>query len=285
VCFTRGNGIARATLNNISNASVGADSLVEDLPALLLVGGMGTRLRPVLSEKPKPLAPVGGIPFLELLVLQLRSQGIRRLVMCTGYQARQIKEEFGDGRKWDVTIEYSNEPSALGTAGAVKFAEHFLSQASDFLVMNGDSFLEFDCRQLLRFHREHGGWASIAVRRVANAARYGTVHVDAQNRVVRFSEKMGIDAPGLINGGVYVFKRAILKQIPEGPASLEKVVLPGILEHGAFVLEQNGMFIDIGTPEDYARAQALYRNLSEAALSDPQVGQKSGCISSPEGQK
>jgi D-glycero-alpha-D-manno-heptose 1-phosphate guanylyltransferase len=242
------------------------------VPALLLVGGMGTRLRPVLQGKPKPLAPVGEVPFLELLVLQLRSQGIRRMVMCTGYQARQIQEEFGDGRKWGVTIEYSTEPRPLGTAGAIKFAERFLSQSSNFLVMNGDSFLEFNCLELLRFHQEHGGSATIAVRRVADAARYGTVHVDGQNRVVRFSEKIGTEEPGLVNGGVYIFKRAIPRHIPEGPVSLENDVLPGLLEQGAFALEQNGMFIDIGTPEDYARAQALYYRLSEAALSDPRLG-------------
>jgi D-glycero-alpha-D-manno-heptose 1-phosphate guanylyltransferase len=249
------------------NTPVRRDSSLEEIPVLLLVGGMGTRLRPVLSSKPKPLAPVGDIPFLELVVLQLRSQGIRRLVMCTGHQADQIKEEFSDGRRWDVSIEYSNEPKPLGTAGAIKFAERFLTQASDFLVMNGDSLLELDFRKFMQFHLEHGGWASIAVRRVPETARYGTVQVDELNRVVRFSEKMGIKEPGIVNGGVYAFKREILQQIPEGAASLEKDVLPGILEHGAFAFEEHGMFIDIGTPEDYARAQALYQTLSEAALS------------------
>lgn len=238
---------------------------------MLLVGGMGTRLRSVVSSKPKPLAPVGDIPFLELLVLQLRSQGIRRLVMCTGYQAEQVQGEFGDGRKWGVRIEYSNEPRPLGTAGAIKFAEQLLLQASDFLVMNGDSFLQFDFRQFNRFHREHCGLASIAVRGVPDASRYGTVHLDDRDRVVGFREKMGIAEPGIINGGVYLFKRAILQHIPEGPASLEKDVLPRILESGAFALKQNGIFIDIGTPEDYARAQALYNSLSHAALSDPRA--------------
>src|SRR5260370_30488540 len=85
---------------------------------------MGTRLRPVLSSKPKPLAPIGDVPFLELLILQLRSQGIRRLVMCTGFQTQQIEEALGDGRKWDVAIEYSKESSPLGTAGAVKPSGH-----------------------------------------------------------------------------------------------------------------------------------------------------------------
>ena len=259
-------------MNKCGNTSVHRDSLLDNIPALLLVGGMGTRLRSVLSSKPKPLAPVGEIPFLELLVLQLRSQGIRRMVMCTGHQADQIKQEFGDGRKWDVSIEYSNEPLPMGTAGAIKLAEPFLLETADFLVMNGDSFLELDFRQFIRFHQERGGWASIAVRRVPDAARYGTVHLDELNRVVRFSEKMGNQEPGVVNGGVYLFKRAILEHIPEGTASLEKDVLPGILEHGVVAFEQHGMFIDIGTPEDYARAQALCHNLSEAALSHPRAG-------------
>ena len=235
---------------------------------LLLVGGMGTRLRPVLSGKPKPLAPIGDISFLEMLVLQLRSQGLRNLVMCTGFEADQIHQEFGDGHKWNVNINYSDETRPLGTAGAIKLAEGFLQKSPDFVVMNGDSFLELDLRRLIRFHREHGGLATIAVRRVPDAARYGTVHVDAQNRVTRFSEKLGIESPGIINGGVYVFKRDLLNNIPDGPASLEKDVLPALPNQSIFALEQNGMFIDIGTPEDYARAQALYKSLSQAATSD-----------------
>src|SRR5262249_9138956 len=95
-----------------------------------------------------------------------------------------------------------------------------------------------------------------------------------QNRVVRFSEKMGIPEPGLINGGVYVFKNEVLRLIPDGPASLEKDVLPGLVECRAFAFEQNGLFIDIGTPEDYARAQALHQRLSETALANPQTGRR-----------
>jgi len=239
-----------------------------DVPVLLLVGGMGTRLRSVVSDKPKPLAPIGDISFLELLVLQLRAQGLHHLIMCTGFQAGQIQQKFGVGREWNVTIDYSEETRPLGTAGATKLAGRFVLNAPDFVVMNGDSFLELDFGQLIRFHREHGGLASIAVRRVPDAARYGTVHIGAENRVVRFSEKMGIPEAGVINGGVYIFNREVLHHIPDGPSSLEKDVLPGLLSHGVFALEQNGMFIDIGTPEDYARAQALYESLSQAALLD-----------------
>lgn len=240
---------------------------VNEMPVLLLVGGMGTRLQSVLPSKPKPLAPIRGVSFLELLMLQLRSQQFRRIVMCTGHLADQIEEEFGDGRKWGVEIEYSRESRPLGTAGAVKFAAPHVAEASDFLVANGDSFLEVDFPHLIAVHQRKGGLVSMALRRVPDAARFGTVTVDPQDRVVSFNEKTGVAAPGLINGGVYVFKRAILEHIPEGQVSLEKDTFPRILEHGVYALEQHGLFIDIGTPEDYARAQTLHRTLYEAAVS------------------
>ena len=249
--------------------NAGNDVGSEDIKAVLLVGGMGTRLRSVVPSKPKPLASVGGNSFLELLIRQLRYQGIRRLVMCTGYLGNQIENEFGDGSKWGVAVEYSQEPQQLGTAGAVKLAQRYLQDVPDFLVMNGDSFLEIDFRQLIQFHRAHGGVVSMAVRRVQNATRYGTVKVDAGGRVVGFSEKTGCDSPGLINAGVYVFNRGVLDHIPDGPASLERDVFPQLLDHGMYALEQHGMFIDIGTPEDYARAQQLCERLHELAVQRP----------------
>jgi D-glycero-alpha-D-manno-heptose 1-phosphate guanylyltransferase len=257
---------------NSTNTPTRLDTLREDLLAVLLVGGMGTRLQSILPSMPKPLAPVGKVPFLQLLVLQLRSQGFRRVVMCTGHRADQIEEEFGDGHKWDIAIEYSKELRPLGTAGALKFAERYLSKACDFLVMNGDSFLELDFRQFIRFHRGHDGLMSMAARKVTDAARYGTVQVGTQNRVTGFCEKTGSHAPGLVNGGVYLFNRAILEHLPEGPSNLEQDVFPLLLERGIYALEQHGMFIDIGTPEDYARAQALYETLYQAAVLESQSG-------------
>jgi NDP-sugar pyrophosphorylase family protein len=246
------------------------DVAQQSIPAVLLVGGIGTRLQPVLPVTPKPLAPIGDAPFLQLLVRQLRSQGIRRLVMCTGHLADQVEKEFSDGHKWDVEITYSRESHPLGTAGAVKLAERHLPEVSDFLVMNGDSFLELDFRELIRFHRGHNGLISMALRRVPDAQRYGTVQLDAHNRVVGFREKIGAPVPGIVNGGVYVFKRAMLQYIPDGSASLEKDVFPLLLEHGVYALEQQGMFIDIGTPEDYARAQTLCHSLYQAVDEGPQ---------------
>ena len=231
---------------------------------MLLVGGLGTRLRSLVPSAPKPLAPVGDRPFLELLIRQLHGQGIPNLVMCSGYLADQIEVEFGDGRDLGVAIEYSKETQPLGTAGAVKLAQTHLQSMSEFLVMNGDSFLEIDLRQLVKFHRAHGGLATVAVVPVENAGRYGTVHSDSSHRVTAFSEKTGNDSPGLINAGVYVFSRAILDQIPVGPASLEKDIFPKILDQGVYAAEQRGMFIDIGTPGDYARAQVLLNRLYRA---------------------
>jgi len=254
------------TSNPKENIPPRFDAPPEDIPAVLLVGGMGTRLQPILPSTPKPLARVGNMPFLELLVLQLRSQGIRRMVMCSGHLADQIEGAFGDGRKWDVEINYSKESQPLGTAGAVKFAERHLQQASDFLVMNGDSFLELDFRQFIRFHRDHGGLISVAVRKVPDATRYGTVELDKHHRVIGFSEEKGAPVPGIVNGGVYLFNHATLEHIPQGPTSLEKDIFPHLLEHGVYALEQHGMFIDIGTPEDYARAQTLCQSLYQAAL-------------------
>lgn len=232
---------------------------------MLLVGGLGTRLRSVVPSAPKPLAAVGGQSFLELLVRQLRNQGITNLVMCTGYLGEQVQSEFGDGRSWGVAIEYSQEMAPLGTAGAVKLAQAYLQDVPEFLVMNGDSFLEIDFDQLTRFHRGRGGLASMAVLQVDNAARYGTVKMEAQGRVIGFSEKTGCEDSGVVNGGVYVFNRAVLESIPEGPASLERDVFPRILHRGVYALKQLGMFIDIGTPEDYARAQQLHGRLYESA--------------------
>jgi D-glycero-alpha-D-manno-heptose 1-phosphate guanylyltransferase len=253
-------------VNHKANPPQGSEPDQVDIPAVLLVGGIGTRLQSVISSTPKPLAPVGDAPFLQLLVRQLRSQGIRRLVMCTGHLADQVEKEFGDGHRWDVEIVYSKELSPLKTAGALKLAKCHLDRYKDFLVLNGDSFLEMDFHEFIRLHRKHGGLITMAAPKVPDAARYGTLQLDANNRVIGFREKMGAPVAGIINGGVYAFQRSILQHIPEGRASLETDIFPRLLEHGVYAVEQQGMFIDIGTPEDYARAQSLCQSLYQAAL-------------------
>jgi len=237
----------------------------QNIPVLLLVGGMGTRLRSVVPNAPKPLATVGDKSFLELLVLQLREQGFRQLVMCSGYLADQIENHFGDGSRWDVSIEYSKESQPLGTGGAVKLAEPLLRGCSTFVVMNGDSFMESNFEELLRNHSAQKALLTMAVRRVENAGRYGTVQISPDQRITGFAEKTGSETPGIVNAGIYVFDSKILEEIAPGASSLERDLFPNILGRGVHAVEQKGMFIDIGTPEDYARAQQIFDRLFEAA--------------------
>lgn len=238
------------------------------MKAVLLVGGLGTRLRPAVPSLPKALASVGDRPFLELLVRQLAAQRICHLVMCTGYLAEQVEAVFQDGSGLGVTIEYSNEAVPLGTGGALKLAQSYLRHESEFLLLNGDSFFEIDFNELIGFHRKHGGLATIAAVRVENASRYGTVQVRPDSRVIGFAEKAGKNAPGIVNAGVYVFGSAVLAQIPDGPVSLERDVFPQILERGVYAAERQGLFIDIGTPEDYARARDMCDRLANAAVTN-----------------
>jgi D-glycero-alpha-D-manno-heptose 1-phosphate guanylyltransferase len=229
-----------------------------NIKAVLLVGGLGTRLRPVIRSAPKSLAPIGDRSFLELLVWQLANQRIRRLVMCTGYLADCIEGEFGNGQRFGVEIEYSREPEALGTAGAIKFAQRYLEGLPYFLALNGDSFLDIDLNHLIETHQIHDGLATIAAVSVDDASCYGTVFTDPQDRIVEFCEKTGKNSPGVINGGVYVFSSAIFRHIPNGFVSLERDVFPQILDEGVYALRHDGTFIDIGTPADYSRAQQLF---------------------------
>ena len=236
--------------------------MIHDIKAIILVGGLGTRLRSVVPSKPKVLASIGERSFLDLLVQQLSEHGVRQLVMCTGYLADQIESRFGDGTRWNVSIQYSKEEMLLGTAGALRLAQRYVANIPEFLVLNGDSFLEINFQELVGFHREHRrAAATIAVVRVEDASRYGTVNVDSSDRIIGFAEKAGRNAPGLVNGGVYVFSQAVWHSIPEGPASLERDVFPQLIDQGVYAREQHGIFVDIGTPADYVRAQALLRQV------------------------
>ncbi len=201
------------------------------------------------------------------MIRQLKHQGIRHVILCTGYLADQVENEFGDGRALGLEIRYSKELEPLGTAGAIKLAQSHLGVASEFLVMNGDSFLEISLAPFLQFHRDHRALVSMAVVKVEDSSRYGTVQVDSAQKVIGFVEKAGSNGPGWINAGVYIFSPEVLQYIPEGRSSLEKDVFPHLLGKGVYAQEHSGMFIDIGTPDDYARAQQLCDRLYDAALS------------------
>jgi NDP-sugar pyrophosphorylase family protein len=227
------------------------------LKAAILVGGLGTRLRPVVSDRPKPLAEVAGKPFLLYLLEQLLGQGVREVVLCAGYRWREIEAQLGDGASLGMCIEYSVEDKPLGTGGALRNAQRFLS--STFLALNGDSHVKYDLASLTRFHFEQRSQATLGLAKAADVRAYGHVQVDAQLRIRAFEEKVeaGIGG-GLVNAGVYVLEPAVLRLIPEGrQVSLERETFPALVHNGApmFGYTLGSSLLDIGTPEGYARSQ------------------------------
>jgi NDP-sugar pyrophosphorylase family protein len=232
------------------------DGELGSLAVVILAGGLGTRLRSVLPERPKCLAPVGAHSFLEVQIDLLRRQGARRFVLCVGHQAGQVRQAFGDGREWDIRIDYSEETERLlGTGGALKQAEGFITPRA--LVLNGDTFFALDYAGFVRFHlgQRPAPVASLALARVSDASRYGEVVLDgAGASVVEFQEKRPRSAarPAWVNGGAYVVERELLASIPAGErCSLENDGFPRALAAGRRLaaLTSGTPFYDIGTPE------------------------------------
>jgi NDP-sugar pyrophosphorylase family protein len=225
--------------------------------AIILAGGLGTRLRGTVDGVPKSMAPVAGRPFLEFLLLQLRRSGFAGAVVCAGYRAGQLRAEFGDGSRWGIELAYSVEPEPLGTAGAIRLARPLL-RGRRWLLMNGDSFFGISLAELVAADRHARATATIALASVDDARRYGRVECAPDGVVTRFVEKSDADGAGLVNAGIYVLGAAVLAAIPAGrPVSLEREVLPGFVGHGLHGVPFDAPFIDIGAPDDYRRAQRL----------------------------
>jgi D-glycero-alpha-D-manno-heptose 1-phosphate guanylyltransferase len=248
-----------------------AGSEISEIPVLILAGGLGTRLRSVFDSGPKSMAPIGDRPFLEYLFMQLTQAGFQKLTLCVGYGRSQIEKWAGDGRQWGLRINYSAEPEPRGTAGAVKLAAMPIGH-DVFVVMNGDSFLAIDLRQLVHEHLHSDAWATIALATVRDATRYGTVELTPQGRIRAFLEKPSSsgDARGehLISGGIYVFRKAVLDFVPELKAvSLEREIFPQLLAKGVKGFVSDGYFIDIGLPDDFSRAQSELPDWFSSSLS------------------
>lgn len=238
-----------------------------DLPVVILAGGLGTRLRTVLPDRPKALAPIGSRPFLQIQIELLRAQGARRFVLCVGHLAHQIEQALGDGRRLGVRIDYSREGGRLlGTAGALKRAERFFQPHA--LVLNGDTFFALDYSRLVERHRTErrraGVLATIALARAPDASPYGSVLLDGSGSYVAgFAEKQR-GAPGAaawVNAGAYVVERAMLDRLaPEEPCSLEREAFPEVLRSGGRIaaVTSEQPFFDIGTPEGLETFAAFY---------------------------
>lgn len=227
--------------------------------AFVLAGGLGTRLRGVINDRPKPLAPVDGTPFIEILLNSLAAKGIREFVLLTGYKGEMIEQHFMSLNKAGVTIRCLLEEIPLGTGGAVKNAARFATDPS--LLVNGDTFFDADVDQLARFHRERGADVTLSLFEVDDVSRYGSVLTDHRGTITRFCEKEeGKGGPGLINAGVSLLSKDFVYSLPDGQFSMERDIFPSLVGSGRmFGLRQQGAFFDIGTPESYAAFQAFVR--------------------------
>lgn len=216
------------------------------MKAIILAGGLGTRLRSVLRDRPKPMAIVAEHPFLEFLILQLRSAGIKDIILSIGYKVDCIRGYFKRGERWNIRICYSVEDEPLGTAGAIKRALSAI-QDETVVAMNGDSFFAVDFKKMIGVHKKKKAKMTIAVRRCKDSHRYGSVVFDPSGVVLSFNEK-NKKLTGTINAGIYCIDREILHMIPDGNVSLEKEIFPKLINNGLNVFENDGFFVDIGTP-------------------------------------
>lgn len=221
----------------------------------ILAGGLGTRLRPVISDVPKPLAPVNGKPFLFILLNKLASLGVSQVVMLTGYMHDKIVEACSDGADFGLRIRYSKEESPLGTAGALANAAPLFENESEIVLMNGDTYLDAELKDFITQPLRPDLMGRIGILACEDSARYGSVKLNKQHIIEAFNEKQA-QSTGLINAGIYKLSTRIFDHIPTGvTVSLERDTFPKIIrecgKNGLEGLELHGKLTDIGTPESY----------------------------------
>lgn len=231
--------------------------------AIILAGGFGTRLQSVVSDVPKPMAPINGEPFLNYIFSYLKHYGIESVVLSTGYLADKITSYYKNHYS-DINIQYTKEEIPLGTGGGIRLAME-KCKSKDVLVLNGDSFFDVNLdvynQQYDRFQPD----CSLALRKVENAARYGTITLGNHADIIAFKEKDGKEKSGLINGGVYILNREtyLSKTLSNMAFSIEKDFFETrINELNIYGFEHQGYFIDIGIPEDYTKAQDDFKRFA-----------------------
>lgn len=229
--------------------------------AVLLVGGQGTRLRPLTLTTPKPLLPVAGVPFLTHQLAALRKAGVEHVVLATSYRAEIFEETFGDGSPVGLQLTYLHEDAPLGTGGAIRNAAAGLRSRPDdpVVILNGDVLSGHDLGGQLAYHRSRDADVTLHLVEVSDARAYGCVPTDDDGRVIAFLEKVDNPVTSWINAGAYVFRRAIIDTIPLGDVvSVERETFPALLASGADVLawKESAYWCDVGTPESLIRCSA-----------------------------
>jgi D-glycero-alpha-D-manno-heptose 1-phosphate guanylyltransferase len=237
------------------------------IDTIILAGGKGTRLSGILPDIPKPMAPINGKPFLDILLLQLSAYpDIKKVILSVGYKSEIIIDRYNNSVAYNFKIMFSEEKVPLGTGGATKKAL-FLVKTEDVLILNGDSYIEVNIDSLINCHITNNASITIVLKKIINANRYGRVKINDQNRILSFEEKNRSNHPGLINAGVYLIKKSLFNDInKDREISFEREILPGLIKSSAYGYVANGQFIDIGIPDDYIRAQTELAQLAHKTI-------------------
>jgi mannose-1-phosphate guanylyltransferase len=225
------------------------------MQALVLVGGEGTRMRPLTSVMPKPVLPLVDRPFAAYMIDWLGRHGVSEIVMACGFMADEVRGVLGDGPAGGPRIRYVSEPEPRGTAGGIRYAERLLEHR--FLALNGDILADLDLTALIAEHERREATATIALHPVEDPAGYGLVRRKDDGEIVEFVEKPGDDRNDTheINAGAYVLERSLLAEVPEGrEVSIEREVFPRLVGRGLVGVRLEGYWMDIGTPERYLQA-------------------------------
>ncbi len=229
--------------------------------ALVLAGGLGTRLRPITNEIPKQLMPIHGKTIMEHVFDLFKKHGIKDIILCVGYKADKFKEYFGDGKKFNVNITYVVEKKPMGTAGPIRLAKDLLKDT--FIVCNADELKDIDLFDMYLNHKENDSKATIALTTVEDPSNYGVAKLQG-NKILEFVEKpKKEEAPSnLINSGLYIFEPEVIDYIPNGKSMLEKDVFPKLAEdEKLFGYIFSGQWFDTGTLERYEKAMKEWKDL------------------------
>ncbi|HLC94521.1 MAG TPA: sugar phosphate nucleotidyltransferase [Patescibacteria group bacterium] len=227
--------------------------------AVILAGGKGEKLRPYTYELPKPLLPIKGRPILEHLIENLRMADVREIILCVGYLGDKIREYFGDGKKWGVKIQYSEEKTPVGTGGAIKKIRAFVKD-DPFLVLHGDILTNLNLTDIINFHKDQASKATVALVSTKDPSLFGQFELHG-SKIVGFYERTrkGEEKSYLVNTGVYVFNKAIFDYFPNKPAFMLENILQNLIgkkELSGFVFEDQ--WFDVGTAENYGEAIKKY---------------------------
>jgi mannose-1-phosphate guanylyltransferase len=227
--------------------------------AILLVGGMGTRLMPLTSKTPKPMLQVAGVPFTEHQIRKAAQAGITEIVLATSYKAELFEPYFGNGEKFGIKIKYAVEKTALGTGGGIRNAAAFLDDCDQVVIFNGDVLSGHDLSAQIKFHIKNNAEVTLYLTKVSDARAYGCVELSADSQVKSFLEKMENPVSDLINAGCYIFNRKVIDQIPANQViSVERDTFPNLLSSGVKVCGylDNSYWLDIGNPAALVKASA-----------------------------